>query len=322
MVNKNIIVTLFVTAAAAAPETGAAQKAAYNTPGAGNPILPGYFADPTIKKFGDTYYIYATTDGSGAGFGPAQLWCSKDFKNWTLMPMNWPDSHWIWAPDVMQNEADGKYYYLYCQPCKLHLGVGDTPRGPWKNVLGESEAVLVEDRFVKNAITLDGQTFRDDDGSVYMYWGTWGIYKGFGCGAGKLNPDMKSFSETKLIPNTEVTHFFEAPFVFKRNGIYYFLYSCEHCEDASYRVDYATAKSPLGPYTYHALSSRPMPTEPFTVRDTTACCRKATTTTSYIIATTIRIPIVDSIVRWQSINSNSMPTAPSRRSFQRTKAST
>lgn len=101
MVNKNIIVTLFVTAAAAVPQTGAAQKAAYNTPGAGNPILPGYFADPTIKKFGDTYYIYATTDGSGAGFGPAQLWCSKDFKNWTLMPMNWPDSHWIWAPDVM-----------------------------------------------------------------------------------------------------------------------------------------------------------------------------------------------------------------------------
>ena len=37
-----------------------------------------------------------------------------------------------------------------------------------------------------------------------------------------MNPDMKSFSETKLIPNTEVTHFFEAPFVFKRNGIYYF----------------------------------------------------------------------------------------------------
>ena len=97
MVNKNIIVTLFVTAAAAVPQTGAAQKAAYNTPGAGNPILPGYFADPTIKKFGDTYYIYATTDGSGAGFGPAQLWCSKDFKNWTLMPMNWPDSHWIWG---------------------------------------------------------------------------------------------------------------------------------------------------------------------------------------------------------------------------------
>ena len=32
-------------------------------PANGNPILPGYFADPTIKKFGDNYYIYATTDG-------------------------------------------------------------------------------------------------------------------------------------------------------------------------------------------------------------------------------------------------------------------
>ncbi len=82
------------------------------------------------------------------------------------MPMNWPDSHWIWAPDVMQNEADGKYYYLYCQPCKLHLGVGDTPRGPWKNVLGESEAVLVPDRFVKNAITL-GILFKDHPGELY-----------------------------------------------------------------------------------------------------------------------------------------------------------
>ncbi len=313
MVNKNIIVTLFVTAAAAAPQTGAAQKAAYNTPGAGNPILPGYFADPTIKKFGDTYYIYATTDGSGAGFGPAQLWCSKDFKNWTLMPMNWPDSHWIWAPDVMKNEADGKYYYLYCQPCKLHLGVGDTPRGPWKNVLGESEAVLVPDRFVKNAITLDGQTFRDDDGSVYMYWGTWGIYKGFGCGAGKLNPDMKSFSETKLIPNTEVTHFFEAPSSSSATA------STTSSTPASIARMPATVwitqqprvRSVLIPTT--APSSRPMPTVPFTDRDTTACCRKATTTTSYIIATTIRIPTVDSIVRWLSINSNSMPTVPSRR---------
>ena len=40
-------------------------QAAFNAPGTGNPVIPGYFADPTIKKFGDTYYMYATTDGSG-----------------------------------------------------------------------------------------------------------------------------------------------------------------------------------------------------------------------------------------------------------------
>ena len=221
----------------------------HDAPGTGNPVIPGYFADPTIKKFGDTYYMYATTDGSGAGFGPAQVWTSKDFVNWTLMPMNWPDSHWIWAPDVIRH-TDGRYYYFYCQPCIIHCGASETPRGPWKNILGESEAVLVPDRFVTNAITLDGQTFVDDDGSVYLYWGTWGIYKGFGCGAGKMTPDLKGFTETRLIPNTEAVDFFEAPFVLKRNGIYYFMYSSGSCHDHTYRVQYATSDHPLGPYEY------------------------------------------------------------------------
>ena len=221
----------------------------HDAPGTGNPVIPGYFADPTIKKFGDTYYMYATTDGSGAGFGPAQVWTSKDFVNWTLMPMNWPDSHWIWAPDVIRH-TDGRYYYFYCQPCIIHCGVSETPRGPWKNILGESEAVLVPDRFVTNAITLDGQTFVDDDGSVYLYWGTWGIYRGFGCGAGKMTPDLKGFTETRLIPNTEAVDFFEAPFVLKRNGIYYFMYSSGSCHDHTYRVQYATSDHPLGPYEY------------------------------------------------------------------------
>ena len=251
MNRHNHILPLLLSVAAAFPLVAATPKEAqYNTPGIFNPMIPGYFADPTIKKFGDTYYVYATTDGSGAGFGPAQLWQSKDLVNWTLMPMNWPDSHWIWAPDVMYNSNDGKYYYVYCQPCQIHVGVGETPRGPWQNILGESEAVLVPDRFVTNAITLDGQTFVDDDGSIYMYWGTWGIYDGFGCGAGKLTPDMKGFTETRLIPNTEVTDFFEAPFVLKKDGKYYFMYSSGSCHDHTYRVQYATADSPLGPYTY------------------------------------------------------------------------
>ena len=54
----------------------------WNTPGAGNPFIPGYFADPTIRKFGDTFYIYATTDGTGNGYGPAQVWMSKDFREY------------------------------------------------------------------------------------------------------------------------------------------------------------------------------------------------------------------------------------------------
>ncbi len=245
----------------------------FDTPGAGNPFIPGYFADPTIKKFGDTYYLYATTDGSGAGFGPAQCWTSKDFQNWTLIPMNWPTSHWIWAPDVMQH-TDGKYYMVYCQPCNLYIGQADTPVGPWHNLLqsenyakavavsgpqsmalgkefdNEGQPIWVYDRYVTGAITLDGQTFVDDDGEVYVYWGTWGIYEGFGCGVGCASNDLKTFTETRLIPNTEAKDFFEAPFVLKRNGIYYFMYSSESCHNETYHVQYATSTSPMGPYEY------------------------------------------------------------------------
>ncbi len=213
-----------------------------------NVILPGYFADPTIKKFGDKYYIYSTTDGSGAGFGPAQVWVSDNLVDWELELMNWPTSHWIWAPDVL--EKNNKYYYFYCQPCQIHCGVSDSPTGPWRNILGEEEAVLVPDRFVENAITLDPQSFIDDDGSVYLYWGTWGIYKGFGCGAGKMTEDLKGFETTRLIPNTEATDFFEAPYVMKHNGLYYMLYSSDSCHDETYHIQYATAEQPLGPYTY------------------------------------------------------------------------
>ena len=222
----------------------------WNTPGAGNPILPGYFADPTIRKFGDTYYIYATTDGTGNGYGPPQVWMSKDFKNWRNVLLNWPTTEVVWAPDVVQ-EPDGSYRYYYCTPCQVYVGESSSPVGPWTNRLGSPEAVLVPDRFVHNAITLDPALFRDDDGSEYLYFGTWGIYKGFGCGVAKLSEDGRSFTDKKLILNTEITDFFEAPFVFKRNGIYYFTYSSGSCHDDTYRVQYATStEGPMGPYTY------------------------------------------------------------------------
>lgn len=235
-----LLVTLFVTG----------QKVKYNTPGAGNPILPGYFADPTVRKFGDTYYIYATTDGTGLGVGPAQVWQSKDFVNWTISPMNWPTARQVWAPDVMQG-TDGRYYHYYSQACKIYCAVSDSPTGPWENILGADEAVLIPDRYVKMSITLDAQSFIDDDGFTYLYWGTWGIYKDHGCGVGKLNPDMKTFADTILIPNTQATDFFEAPYVFKRNGIYYLTYSSGSCHDHTYRVQYATSKAgPMGPFEF------------------------------------------------------------------------
>jgi len=217
--------------------------------GNGNPIIPGYFADPTVKKFGDTYYVYATTDGNGGGFGPSQVWMSKDFVNWQLQDMNWPTTHHYWAPDVTQG-SDGKYYLYYCQPVEIFGASANTPVGPWTSLLPKGIPV-VPNFLVPNVITLDGQTFKDDDGKYYMYWGTWGIYPNHGCGVGLLNPDMKTFEKTAQIPNTVAKDFFEAPFMFKRNGIYYLTYSSGYCEDGSYRVQYVMSKTgPMGPFVF------------------------------------------------------------------------
>ena len=270
----------------------------WNAPGNANPFIPGYFADPTIRKFGDTFYLYATTDGTGNGYGPAQVWVSKDFVNWQNIVMNWPTTEVVWAPDVVQ-QPDGRFRYYYCEPCVVSIGESDSPIGPWRNILGKEDAVMVPDRYIHNVITLDPQLFRDDDGSEYLYFTTWGIYKGFGCGVAKLRekgkvnsekfaaaipssdgtPVGKSslftfhsslrsarhwnenhpfpiaadtfFTEKRLIPNTELKDIFEAPFVFKRNGIYYFTYSSGSCHTDTYRVQYAVSKvGPMGPFEY------------------------------------------------------------------------
>ncbi|MBR1520864.1 MAG: family 43 glycosylhydrolase [Bacteroidaceae bacterium] len=251
---------------------------AWNAPGNANPFIPGYFADPTIRKFGDTYYLYATTDGTGNGYGPAQVWVSKDFVNWKNIVMNWPTTEVVWAPDVVQ-QPNGKFRYYYCEPCNINIGESDSPIGPWHNILGKEDAVMVPDRYVHNVITLDPQLFTDDDKSQYLYFTTWGIYKGFGCGVAKLKDgdfDLSAlsasvqkdarrwnegnpfpiaadefFSEKRLIPNTELKDIFEAPFVFKKDGIYYFTYSSGSCHTDTYRVQYATSTvGPMGPFEY------------------------------------------------------------------------
>lgn len=223
----------------------------HETPHAMNPLLPGYFADPTIKKIGDTYYIYATTDGNGWGAGPSQVWTSIDFKNWTIKPMNWPNTHWYWAPDMTKG-YDGRYYLYYSQPVEIFGAVSDTPVGPWTSLVDNGKSII-PNYMIPGVITLDGQTFTDRDGKIYMYWGTWGIYPDHGCAVGLMGQDMKSFEKIELIPNTVVKDFFEAPFMFERNGIYYMMYSSGHCEDHTYRVQYVKSKvGPMGPFEYPA----------------------------------------------------------------------
>ena len=239
---KNFI--LLTTLALAALTSRA--DTAFDAPGNFNPIIPGYFADPTIKQFGDTFYLYATTDGNGGGRGPATVWVSKDFVNWVLVPMNWPTTPHYWAPDVVKR-PDGRYYLYYNQPCNTFAGSSDTPIGPW-TPLTPGDGLVIPDRLVKDVITLDTQLFADKDGTLYGYWGTWGIFANSGCGYGVFNSDMKSFARLGMLPNTQAKDFFEAPFMIERNGVYYFTYSSGSCHDATYRVQYAVSDKADGEF--------------------------------------------------------------------------
>ncbi|WDF55840.1 family 43 glycosylhydrolase [Mucilaginibacter sp. KACC 22063] len=241
-----LITTLGVTAVSL---TGFCQKNTVTSAGNGNPIIPGYFADPTVRKFGDTFYIYATTDGNGGGHGPSQVWTSKDFVNWQMKDMNWPTSNYFWAPDVISGN-DHKYYMYYCQPVDIYGASATSPTGPWTPLLPDGKPII-PNYFIPGVITLDGQTFKDDDGKIYMFWGTWGILPDHGCGVGLLNPDMHTFSKTAKISSSIAKEFFEAPFMFKRKGIYYLTYSSDYCENESYRVQYAMSKTgPMGPFIF------------------------------------------------------------------------
>jgi len=226
-----------------------AQDNSYIDSDNGNPITAGYFADPTIIKVGDTYYMYATTDGVRLASGEPQIWTSKDFVNWYDQEIDIPTSLTnIWAPDVVV--ANNKYYYFHgnCENgCNIYGYESENPLGPWTPI--NSGDPLFTPTTIDGVPALDQHYFIDDDGSMYVYYGTW-ISSFSGLAWAKVDTsDMVTVLDKGIIPNTELPEIFEAPYMIKRNGKYIMMYSSGDCQASSYRVQYAYSDSPLGPFT-------------------------------------------------------------------------
>ena len=219
----------------------------------GNPLLPGYFADPTVKKFGDTYYIYATTDGVKLASGKPQVWISKDFVNWYdyELKLALPEGlNNCWAPDVHQGK-DGRFYYYMgnCEMgCNIYGYVSDSPMGPFVPI-NDGKAVIPAGTSRKDFPALDAQFLVDDDGSVYSYFGTWCASFG-GMGFVKIDPnDMHTILKIGFIPINQVPKAFEAACPIKRNGKYFLMYSSGDCRLSSYAVHYSVSDHPEEPFT-------------------------------------------------------------------------
>jgi beta-xylosidase len=227
----------------------------YNSPGAANPILPGYFADPTIVKFGDIYYIYATTDNEMLASGAPTVWYSKDFQNWYNYIMDVPSMNAVelrnfWAPDIIHGNK-GKYYLYFgnCQSgCNIYGYVSDTPVGPWKKLYQDDTPVIPNGYPIERYPSLDAQFFRDSDGKIYAYWGTW-VHYNQGYAVGILDTlSMSVMRNSKNIPLHQTPSPFEAAYMLKKGKKYILMYSSASCHDETYNVRYSYSDNPYGPF--------------------------------------------------------------------------
>lgn len=208
----------------------------------GHALVPDMIADASITEFDGTFYCYATTDGYGRGLetsGPPTVWKSKDFVNWSFDGNYFPAAadQKYWAPSKAV-KANGKYYIYPTVNGYMYPAVADSPDGPFKLVKGEG--FITENRlWVKdNVHAIDTEIFIDDDGQVYAFWGSRNV--------AKLQNDMATI-DTMYRIETRRKEYSEGPIVFKRKGIYYYLYTIGG--DEKYEYYYQMSKeSPIGPW--------------------------------------------------------------------------
>jgi hypothetical protein len=215
------------------------------------PVVPGLFADPHIATFNGRYYLYPTTDGYAGWSGTYyKAFSSTDLVDWTdhgVILDHGPDVSWAdnsaWAPAVAAR--NGRYYLYFSGGAasgnttkQLGVAVADAPTGPFRDALGRP---LVRGDQFSGGQAIDPMVFTDDDGQSYLYWGQ-GVAR-----AVRLNADMVSFDPTQVRTITPAGYN-EAPFVLKRNGTYYLMWSENDTRSEDYRVAYATGASPFGPW--------------------------------------------------------------------------
>ena len=212
-----------------------------------NPIIPLMgVCDPHMHVFNDRVWLHATHDAiPGCDYfcmHDWQIWSSADCVEWQLESVIRPEdfhmgpSNQCWAVDC--EERNGKYYFYFSDGGeRTGVGVGDSPAGPFKDVLGKPllDGTLTPTR------EYDPCVFKDDDGEYYLVFGgpAWAYGKDCGYFIARLNEDMVSFAEQPR--RLEVNHpADDKASLNKFNGRYYLTYG-------GY---YAISDNVYGPYEF------------------------------------------------------------------------
>jgi beta-xylosidase len=220
-----------------------------------NPLDGGWYADPEARFYEGKYYIYVTHSLPFDQQHNHTCFVSQDLENWEKIEniIDMTTFPWVrravWAPTV--EEVGGKYYYIFAsgdihstdEKGGLEIAVSDKPEGPFRALM---DRPLVNE-FHFGAQPIDAHLFKDEDGTVYLYYGGWGHYN-----ICRMNQDMTGFVPFEDgVTFREITppDYVEAPCMLKRNGRYYFMWSAGDWGNGNYRVNYCTADTPWGPFT-------------------------------------------------------------------------
>lgn len=220
------------------------------------------------------YYVYSL-DSMGAAI--------KDYpRALTVEDVPWADKQ-MWAPDIAFK--NGKYYFYFPARDKegifrIGVAIGDKPEGPFKANANP----------IKNSFSIDPAVFTDTDGKSYMYFGgIWGgqlqkwasgKYDANGSASdlqkddqpalspkiARLTDGMTEFAEApkdvkildqngkEFLGANHEKRFFEASWMHKYNGKYYFSYSTGD----THLLCYAIGDNPYGPFTYQGVILNPV----------------------------------------------------------------
>ena len=253
MKKNSLFVFLCTAALVACGQPKQKQAVADDVLTSGNPVFEGWYADPEGIIYDDTYWIFPTWSDVYENQTFFDCFSSKDLVNWTKhssvldsSAVKWAKKA-MWAPSIIRK--DGKYYFFFGAN-DVHEGeiggigvaVSDRPDGPYKDLLGKP---LINE-IVNGAQPIDQFVFHDDDGSYYMYYGGWGH-----CNIVRLNDDFTGlvpFEDGTIYREVTPENYVEGPFMFKKNGKYYFMWSEGGWGGPDYSVAYAIADSPFGPF--------------------------------------------------------------------------
>ena len=220
----------------------------------GNPVFPGWYADPEGAVFKGQYWIYPTFSAPYNQQVFFDAFSSPDLVNWTKHSRILDSSaiRWarraMWAPAIV--EKKGKYYLFFgandIQSNKEYGGIGvavaDKPQGPFKDHLGKP----LVDSFHNGAQPIDQFVFKDRDGKYYLIYGGWKH-----CNIAQLNKNFTGFipfSDGSTFKEITPEGFVEGALMLWRNGKYYFMWSEGGWTGPDYSVAYAISDSPFGPF--------------------------------------------------------------------------